>query len=269
MRADPIRCFRPAPDKASTFASLPYDVFDRAQAASYVKAHPGSFLAIDRPETSFSPDHDMYAPDVRQGGRAYPQRGCPEGTLLRDDTPCATTCTALSRTAARRRAWCAPAPWTSTSTAHPPPREHPSRGRSRTAWKPPSGDGRDRPHLPDVPGQLRHRHPAPSCVRRAAYDYFDEYGVRQCVWRGPSGCGGGAPGHLRDREHAYIARPPSRRLRRPREPGAPRAGGRAASPPEDALPTASSSRVPSPRASSRSWRTTAWWRTPTAFPWTS
>lgn len=88
MRANPIRCFRPAPDRAASFASLPYDVFDRAQAASYVRAHPGSFLAIDRPETSFPPDHDMYAPDVYAKAAELLRKAAGDGTLLRDDTPC-------------------------------------------------------------------------------------------------------------------------------------------------------------------------------------
>jgi uncharacterized protein (DUF1015 family) len=88
MRVEPIRCYRPAPDKAATFASLPYDVFERAQAASYVRDHPGSFLAIDRPETSFSPDHDMYAPDVYAKAAELLRRAATDGTLLHDETPC-------------------------------------------------------------------------------------------------------------------------------------------------------------------------------------
>ena len=49
MRVSPITCLRPNPEVASEFASLPYDVFDRAEAAAYVREHPKSFLAIDRP----------------------------------------------------------------------------------------------------------------------------------------------------------------------------------------------------------------------------
>ena len=40
MHAYPMSCLRPAPDKAATFAALPYDVFDRASAKAYVEAHP-------------------------------------------------------------------------------------------------------------------------------------------------------------------------------------------------------------------------------------
>ena len=56
MHAEPFACYRPAPESAAEFAALPYDVFDREGAAAYVSEHPRSFLAIDRPETGFSPD---------------------------------------------------------------------------------------------------------------------------------------------------------------------------------------------------------------------
>ena len=64
MKVLPFPCIRPIPERAAEVAALPYDVFDRAEAAAYVAAHPGSFLAIDRPETQFPPDQDMYAPEV-------------------------------------------------------------------------------------------------------------------------------------------------------------------------------------------------------------
>lgn len=88
MRVDPITCYRPAPERAAAFASPPYDVFDREQAAAYAKGHPGSFLCIDRPETSFSPDHDMYAPDVYARAAELLGNAVRDRTLLRDDTPC-------------------------------------------------------------------------------------------------------------------------------------------------------------------------------------
>lgn len=87
MHADPIVCLRPAPEAAAEFAALPYDVFDRAEAAAYVSAHPKSFLAIDRPETQFAPDHDMYAPEVyAKAGELLDARKA-DHTLLRDGTP--------------------------------------------------------------------------------------------------------------------------------------------------------------------------------------
>ena len=88
MRVSPITCYRPTPEAAPTFASLPYDVFNRKEAAAYVKAHPGSFLAIDRPETAFGPDQDMYAPEVYAKAGELIRSKAYEGTLLKDQTPC-------------------------------------------------------------------------------------------------------------------------------------------------------------------------------------
>lgn len=64
MKVLPFPCTRPVPDAAAEVAALPYDVFDRAEAAAYVRDRPRSFLNIDRPETQFPPEQDMYAPEV-------------------------------------------------------------------------------------------------------------------------------------------------------------------------------------------------------------
>lgn len=88
MHAEPITCYRPRPEAAAEFAALPYDVFDRASAAAYVREHPRSFLAIDRPETAFPQDHDPYAADVYAKARELLAARVADGTLLRDDTPC-------------------------------------------------------------------------------------------------------------------------------------------------------------------------------------
>ncbi|HCW23639.1 MAG TPA: DUF1015 domain-containing protein, partial [Lachnospiraceae bacterium] len=52
--------YRPAPGLESTIAALPYDVFSRKEAKTYVDAHPGTFLAIDRPESQFPDSVDTY-----------------------------------------------------------------------------------------------------------------------------------------------------------------------------------------------------------------
>ena len=88
MRAEPITCYRPRPDLASVVAAPPYDVFDRAGAAAYVAAHPQSFLAVDRPETGFAPEHDMYADDVYARAHDLLAARVNAGELLRDGTPC-------------------------------------------------------------------------------------------------------------------------------------------------------------------------------------
>lgn len=88
MHVEPITCYRPRPDLASEFAAPPYDVFDRAGARAYVEEHPGSFLAIDRPETSFGEEHDMYSDDVYERAHELLAARTGDGTLLRDGTPC-------------------------------------------------------------------------------------------------------------------------------------------------------------------------------------
>ena len=88
MRISPITCYRPTPEAAPTFASLPYDVFNRAEAAAYVAEHPSSFLAIDHPETAFGPEQDMYAPEVYQKAGELIRAKAYEGTLVKDVTPC-------------------------------------------------------------------------------------------------------------------------------------------------------------------------------------
>ena len=60
----PFKCVRPAADKADKIAALPYDVYNRQEAAEVVKKNPQSFLAIDRAETQFPEDVDTYAPEV-------------------------------------------------------------------------------------------------------------------------------------------------------------------------------------------------------------
>ena len=88
MRVSPITCLRPNPDVAAEFASLPYDVFDRAEAKEYVVAHPASFLAIDRPETQFDDDQDTYAPEVYAKASDLLSERMLDGTLLCDTKPC-------------------------------------------------------------------------------------------------------------------------------------------------------------------------------------
>ena len=88
MHAEPITCYRPRPEAAAEFASLPYDVYTRAEAAAYVSCHPRSFLAIDRPETSFSPVHDMYADDVYEKAHELLAARVTDGTLQRDGNRC-------------------------------------------------------------------------------------------------------------------------------------------------------------------------------------
>ena len=62
----PFIGIRPSKEKAARIAALPYDVYNRAEAKIEVAKEPLSFLRIDRPETQFPDDMDMYADDVYQ-----------------------------------------------------------------------------------------------------------------------------------------------------------------------------------------------------------
>ena len=84
MRVLPFPCIRPVPEHASDVAALPYDVFDRAEAAEYVRTRPLSFLNIDRPETQFAPDQDMYAPEVYARASEVLEQRIEDGTYLSD-----------------------------------------------------------------------------------------------------------------------------------------------------------------------------------------
>ncbi len=84
MKVLPFPCIRPVPERAAEVAALPYDVFDRAEAAAYVSEHPLSFLAIDRPETQFAPEQDMYAPEVYARGAELLRERIDEGIYQAD-----------------------------------------------------------------------------------------------------------------------------------------------------------------------------------------
>ena len=72
----PFQCIHPAPEYAAQVAALPYDVYNRKEAAKETAKHPLSFLNIDRPETQFPPDADMYAPQVMKKQTNCCSRGC-------------------------------------------------------------------------------------------------------------------------------------------------------------------------------------------------
>ena len=84
MRALPFPCIRPVPEHAAEMAALPYDVFSRAEAAAHVADRPISFLNIDRPETQFGPEQDMYAPEVYARAAELLRERMEDGTLIED-----------------------------------------------------------------------------------------------------------------------------------------------------------------------------------------
>lgn len=56
----PFRCIRPAASLAAQVAALPYDVYSREEACRAVAGKPLSFLNIDRAETQFPAEVDVY-----------------------------------------------------------------------------------------------------------------------------------------------------------------------------------------------------------------
>ncbi len=80
----PFQCIHPAPEYAAQVAALPYDVYNRKEAAKETAKHPLSFLNIDRPETQFPPDADMYAPQVYEKANELLQSWLRHGVLEKE-----------------------------------------------------------------------------------------------------------------------------------------------------------------------------------------
>lgn len=88
MIVKPFAAVRPTASVADQVAALPYDVYDRAEAVAAVDGEPLSFLNIDRPETQFSPDVDMYAPEVYAKARELFDARRADGTFVTEPAPC-------------------------------------------------------------------------------------------------------------------------------------------------------------------------------------
>lgn len=88
MIVKPFAAVRPTASVADQVAALPYDVCDRAEAVAAVDGEPLSFLNIDRPETQFSADVDMYAPEVYAKARELFDARRADGTFVTEPAPC-------------------------------------------------------------------------------------------------------------------------------------------------------------------------------------
>ena len=85
VKVKAFRGLRPRPEIAGEVASLPYDVFTREEAREAVKGHPLSFLNIDRPETQFGPDFDMYSDAAYEKAKELLEKETEDGTFVRDE----------------------------------------------------------------------------------------------------------------------------------------------------------------------------------------
>lgn len=84
----PFQAVRPAKEQASSIAALPYDVYSRKEARRAVESRPLSFLKIDRAETQFPEDTDMYSQAVYDKARELLESMRSDGLFIQDETPC-------------------------------------------------------------------------------------------------------------------------------------------------------------------------------------
>lgn len=84
----PFCAYRPAPGLETEIAALPYDVYNREEACEVVKANPGSFLAIDRAETSFGPEVDTYDAKVYAKAKELLWSWIEQGRFVKENKPC-------------------------------------------------------------------------------------------------------------------------------------------------------------------------------------
>ncbi len=84
----PFFCIRPCREKAARIAALPYDVYSRAEAKQVTAQNPDSFLNIDRPETQFADDADMYDDKVYQKAREMLWKQVEDRTFLKEEKLC-------------------------------------------------------------------------------------------------------------------------------------------------------------------------------------
>lgn len=86
-RIVPFKAIRPSKEEAAVIAALPYDVYSRKEAYEKVKEQPNSFLAIDRPETQFAEDVDMYSDEVYAKAASMLGEWVDAGRFIQDEKP--------------------------------------------------------------------------------------------------------------------------------------------------------------------------------------
>lgn len=84
----PFQAIRPAKGQEEIISALPYDVYSRAEARAVVLKNPHSFLAIDRAETQFPEDADMYADCVYEKASSMLKEWRKDGMFIKEEKPC-------------------------------------------------------------------------------------------------------------------------------------------------------------------------------------
>lgn len=83
----PFQAIRPEKEVVSRVAALPYDVYQRGEAREVAKKEPLSFLNIDRPETQFPEEYDMYAKEVYDNAASMLHNEIQQGIFHKDAQP--------------------------------------------------------------------------------------------------------------------------------------------------------------------------------------
>lgn len=84
----PFCSVRPNKALAKEIAALPYDVYNREEAKQVVEKNPKSFLKIDRAETQFDDDFDMYSEEVYQKAHDTLMEMLDAGEFVKDEEQC-------------------------------------------------------------------------------------------------------------------------------------------------------------------------------------
>lgn len=84
----PFSAVRPAQGLEEEIAALPYDVYSRTEARSFVASHPGSFLAIDRAETTLPQEFDLYDNCVYEHASRLLHSWIAQKRFVQDPVPC-------------------------------------------------------------------------------------------------------------------------------------------------------------------------------------
>ena len=82
----PFKAVKPARGLESKIAALPYDVYNRQEAKAEVQGKKLSFLNIDRPETQFADDYDMYSDEVYAMAKTLYESMKADGNYVMDET---------------------------------------------------------------------------------------------------------------------------------------------------------------------------------------
>lgn len=84
----PFNAVRPREGLEDQIAALPYDVYNRKEALEETKKSPLSFLRIDRAETQFPENMDMYAPCVYEKAKELLDSMIEKGEFVKEEKPC-------------------------------------------------------------------------------------------------------------------------------------------------------------------------------------